>query len=159
MNAGADMYGNELKGAPSVFAGAVANPGADDLDTELARMEEKVRAGAAFFQTQAVYDAASFERFMEGARGFGAPILAGMIVLKSGKMARFLDDKLPGVTVPQGIIAEMDVAEDKAAAGVRIAARLISEVRGMCSGVHIMAIGWEARIPAILEAAGLTTGA
>lgn len=159
MNAGADMYGNDLKGAPSVFAGAVANPGADDLDTELARMEEKVGAGAAFFQTQAVYDAASFERFMESARGFGMPVLAGMIVLKSGPMARFLNDKLPGVTVPQGIIEEMDTADDKAAAGVRIAARLISEVRGMCNGVHIMAIGWEARIPAILKAAELTKGA
>ena len=159
MNAGADMYGNDLKGAPNMFAGAVANPGADDLDVELTRMEEKVRAGAAFFQTQAVYDAASFEGFMEGARGFGAPVLAGMIVLKSGAMARFLDDKLPGVTVPQGIIEEMDAADDKAAAGVRIAARLISEVRGMCSGVHIMAMGWESRIPAILEGAGLTKGA
>ena len=158
MNSGTDMYGNDLMGSPTLFAGAVANPGADDMDTELARMEEKARMGAAFFQTQAVYDAASFEKFMEGARGFGAPILAGMIVLKSGRMARFLNDKLPGVTVPQSIIDEMDGAEDRAAAGVRITARLIDEVRGMCDGTHIMAIGWESRIPAILEAAGLGRG-
>ncbi len=158
MNSGADMYGNELKGTPTLFAGAVANPGADDLDKELARMEEKVRAGAQFFQTQGVYDAAGFERFMEGARDFGAPVLAGMIVLKSGRMARFLNDKLPGVSIPQSIIDEIDTAEDRAAAGVRITARLISEVRGMCDGTHIMAIGWESRIPAILEAAGLLQG-
>ena len=155
MNSGADMYGNELKGTPSIFAGAVANPGADDVDHELARMEEKVRRGAAFFQTQAVYDAAAFEKFMETARGFGVPVLAGMIVLKSARMARFLNDKLPGVSVPQSIIDEMDSARDRPAAGVQITARLIREVREMCDGTHIMAIGWESRIPAILAAAGL----
>ena len=155
MNSGADMYGNELKGTPSIFAGAVANPGADDVDHELARMEEKVRRGAAFFQTQAVYDAAAFEKFMETARGFGVPVLAGMIVLKSARMARFLNDKLPGVSVPQSIIDEMDSARDRPAAGVQITARLIREVRDMCDGTHIMAIGWESRIPAILEAANL----
>ena len=155
MNSGADMYGNELKGTPSIFAGAVANPGADDVDHELARMEEKVRRGAAFFQTQAVYDAAAFEKFMETARGFGVPVLAGMIVLKSARMARFLNDKLPGVSVPQSIIDEMDSARDRPAAGVQITARLIREVRDMCDGTHIMAIGWESRIPAILAAADL----
>ena len=155
MNSGTDMYGNDLKGTPSIFAGAVANPGADDVDHELARMEEKVRRGAAFFQTQAVYDAAAFEKFMETARGFGVPVLAGMIVLKSARMARFLNDKLPGVSVPQSIIDEMDSARDRPAAGVQIAARLIREVRDMCDGTHIMAIGWESRIPAILAAADL----
>ena len=155
MNAGTDMYGNELKGTPSFFPGAVVNPGADDPDTELARMEDKAKRGAAFFQTQAVYDAASFEKFMESARGFGVPVLAGMIVLKSARMARFLDGNLPGVSVPDGIIAEMENSKNRAATGVEIAARLIRETRDMCDGAHIMAIGWESRIPAILESAGL----
>ena len=156
MNTGTDMYGNELRGTPSLFAGAVANPGADDVDRELARMEEKARLGAAFFQTQAVYDAAAFEKFMETARGFGVPVLAGMIVVKSARMARFLNDNLPGVTVPESIIDEMDAARDRVAASIRITARLIREVRGMCDGAHVMAIGWESRIPAILAAADLT---
>ena len=156
MNSGADIYGNELKGTPSIFAGAVANPGADDVDHELARMEEKVRRGAAFFQTQAVYDAAAFETFMDSARGFGVPVLAGMIVLKSARMARFLNDKLPGVSVPQSIIDEIDAATDRAATSIQITARLIREVRGMCDGTHIMAIGWESRIPAILREADLS---
>ena len=111
MNSGTDMYGNDLRGTPSILAGAVANPGADDLDVELARMEEKVRMGASFFQTQAVYDAATFQTFMETARGFGVPVLAGMIVLKSARMARFLDENLPGVSVPDSIIQEMDSAD------------------------------------------------
>ena len=155
MNSGTDMYGNELRGTPTLFAGAVANPGADDMDVELARMEEKVKRGAAFFQTQAVYDAAEFEKFMESARGFGVPVLAGMIVLKSARMARFLNDQLPGVSVPDGLIVEMENAKSRAETGVEITARLIRETRDMCDGTHIMAIGWESRIPDILESAGL----
>ena len=155
INSGSDMYGNKLKGTPSIFAGAVANPGADDLDTELARMEEKVRMGASFFQTQAVYDASTFATFMDTARGFGVPVLAGMIVLKSARMARFLDEKLPGVSVPGRIIDEMDSATVPSEAGVEITSRLIRDVRDMCDGTHIMAIGWESRIPAILTSAGL----
>lgn len=155
MNSGTDMYGNELKGTPTLFAGAVANPGADDMDVELARMEEKVKRGAAFFQTQAVYDAAEFEKFMESARGFGVPVLAGMIVLKSARMARFLNDQLPGVSVPDDLIVEMENAKSRAETGVQISARLILETRDMCDGAHIMAIGWESRIPDILESAGL----
>ncbi len=155
MNSGTDMYGNELKGTPTLFAGAVANPGADDLDVELARMEDKTKRGAAFFQTQAVYDAAAFEKFMDSARGFGVPVLAGMIVLKSARMARFLNDKLPGVSVPESVIEEMESARNRVVTGVRITSRLIREVRDMCDGTHIMAIGWESRIPAILESADL----
>ena len=151
MNSGTDMYGNDLRGTPTIFAGAVANPGADDLDIELARMEEKVRMGASFFQTQAVYDAAAFETFMETARGFGVPVLAGMIVLKSARMARFLDANLPGVSVPDSIIEEMDSADVPAETSVEITSRLIRDVRDMCDGTHIMAIGWESRIPEILE--------
>ena len=155
MNAGADMYGNTLKGTPSAFAGAVVNPGADDVESELARMEEKVRMGAAFFQTQAVYDAATFEAFMQSAREFRVPVLAGLIVLKSARMARFLNSNLPGVTVPQSVIDEMDSAADRSTASIGITSRIIRDVAEMCDGVHIMAIGWESRIPAILEAAGL----
>ena len=156
MNSGSDMYGNKLRGTPSIFAGAVANPGADDLDAELARMEEKVRMGASFFQTQAVYDATTFETFMETARGFGVPVLAGMIVLKSARMARFLDANLPGVSVPDGVIEEMDSADVPSETSIEITSRLIRDISDMCDGTHIMAIGWESRIPEILERSGLT---
>ena len=155
MNSGVDMYGNALDGVPSLFAGAVTNPGADDMDRELARSEEKIRMGAAFFQTQAVFDVAVFEKFMETAREFSAPVLMGVIALKSARMARFLNDNLPGVSVPQSLIDEMEAAADRRAAGVRIAARLIRESRDMCDGVHVMALGWESLIPAILSEAGL----
>lgn len=155
LESGKDIAGNDLKGSPSLFAGAVANPGASDMGRELKRMEEKVEAGAAFFQTQAVYDAAVFERFMKVAGVFNVPILAGLIVLKSGRMARHLNENLPGVTVPDGIVQEMDRAEDRQKKSVEVSARLIRALKGMGSGVHIMAIGWESRIPQILESAAV----
>ena len=71
-------------------------------------------------------------------------------------MARFLNDRVPGITVPDSVIAELDAADDKRAAAIAIAARTIREVRELCRGVHIMAIGWEEVIPDILAAAGVT---
>ena len=155
LQSGTDLAGNPLRGAPSFCSGAVVNPGAPDLDRELRRMEQKVRAGARFFQTQAVYDPAVFERFMDEARPFNVPILAGFIVLKSGDMARHLNANLPGLEVPQGIIDELDRAESPPQKSVEIAGRVIAETGSMCRGVHIMAIGWESRIPRVLAAAGV----
>ncbi|HWO73708.1 MAG TPA: methylenetetrahydrofolate reductase [Dehalococcoidia bacterium] len=155
LNNGADFMGKALKGSPQYCIGAVANPGAPDLDKEIARMGEKVDEGAEFFQTQAVYDPEAFAKFMERAKAFGKPVLAGFIVLKSGDMARRLNATLPGVSVPEPIIAELDAAADKAAKSVEIAGRVIAAVKPLCQGVHIMAIGWESRIPAILQAAGI----
>ena len=152
---GRDLAGNQLDGSPSIVAGAVVNPGAADLDLELRRMEEKVEAGASFFQTQATYDPPAFERFMERARGFGVPVLAGMIVLKSGSMARTVNYNLPGVSVPEAIVQELEAAESPPERTVEISARLIREIQPMCAGVHIMAIGWESRIPEIVRGAGL----
>ena len=155
LDAGKDMMGHPLKGAASLCAGAVANPGAADLDKELRRMEEKVAAGARFFQTQAVYEVEPFREFMARASGLGAPVLAGFIVLKSGDMARRLNAMLPGVSVPQTLIEELDGAADRAAKSVEIGGRIIAGLKEACQGVHVMAIGWEARIPEILRAAGI----
>ena len=83
-------------------------------------------------------------------------MLAGIIVLKSANMARYLNENLPGVFVPPSIVSELESASDRRATSVEIAARVIREVRGMCAGVHVMALGWEARIPRIIESAGLT---
>lgn len=155
LDAGKDLMGHPLKGAAHLCAGAVVNPGAADVDKELARMEEKVEAGARFFQTQAVYDAEAFERFMAKAQRFGVPVLAGFILLKSAEMARRLNATLPGVCVPQSLIDELEGAQDRPAKSVEIGGRIIGALRGLCQGVHIMAIGWEARIPAVLDAAGI----
>lgn len=158
LNEGYDMAGNELKGRPGFFSGAVVNPGADTeeaYELQLLKMEKKIRAGAAFFQTQAIYDAATLKRFMVRAAKFNVPILAGIIPLKSAGMARYMNKNVPGVLVPDELIDRMAAAEDKVQTGIEIAVDLIKQFRGLCHGVHIMAIGWERKVPAIMDAAGL----
>ena len=156
MESGEDMAGNKLNGTPSFCLGAAANPGAPDIDVEIGRMEQKVQAGVRFFQTQAVYDPDQFARFMEKAKYLDVPILAGILVLHSGKMARYLNANVPGIVVPQALIDEMDTADDKREKGIEIAARIISEVVGLTRGVHLMPMGWERDIPRLMCMTGLT---
>jgi methylenetetrahydrofolate reductase (NADPH) len=155
LNAGKDMMGNDLKGQTHFSIGATCNPGASDVDKEVDRMKEKIEFGATFFQTQAVYDVEGFERFMEKAGNLGTPVIAGCIIIKSGQMARWMNENLFGVDVPQNLIDEMDATDDKNAKAIEIGARLVSQLRKSAGGVHMMGIGWENRIPPILEAAGL----
>jgi len=158
LNEGYDMVGNELQGKPSFFPGAVVNPGADteaSFELQLIKMEKKINVGARFFQTQAVYDIDSFVKFMKRVEGFEVPVLAGVIPLKSVGMARFMNKNVAGVFVPEELIKRMSEAEDKAQTGIQIAADLMKELKGICQGVHIMAIGWEKKVPQILDAAGL----
>ena len=155
LNAGKDMMGNDLKGETHFTIGATCNPGSSDVDKEVDRMKEKMEFGATFFQTQAVYDVEGFERFMEKAGKLDTPVIAGCIIIKSGTMARWMNENLFGVNVPQNLIDEMDATEDKNAKAIEIGARLVSQLRKSAGGVHMMGIGWENRIPPILEAAGL----
>ena len=158
LNDGYDMGGHELKGRPNFFAGAVVNPGADteaSLELQIAKMEKKVKAGAKFFQTQAVYEPEKFANFMKRVGGLGVPVLAGIIPLKSVSMARFMNKNIAGISVPEELIKKMADAKDKTQAGIDIAAGLIRDLRSVCQGVHIMAIGWEKKIPKILEDAGI----
>ena len=155
LEAGKDLAGNALRDRPHFYRGAVTNVAVPDLGKEVARMEAKIESGAQFFQTNAVYEAAGFERFMVRCESFQVPILAGIIVLKSARQARYMTERIPGVVVPDRLIDELERASDPGEASVRMASDVIREVAPMCHGVHIMAIGWERYIPDILEAAGL----
>ncbi len=158
LNEGYDMAGNELKGKPNFFPGAVVNPGADTevaFELQLIKMESKILAGARFFQTQAVYDPGAFAKFMKRVEGFGIPILAGIIPLKSAGMARYMNKNVAGVFVPEELINKMAEAKDKVATGIEITANIIKELKDTCQGVHVMAIGWEKIVPRVLDAAGL----
>ncbi|HEX16195.1 MAG TPA: 5,10-methylenetetrahydrofolate reductase, partial [Deltaproteobacteria bacterium] len=104
MNQGYDLAGNELEGKTDFFVGAVVTPITDTeaaFELQLIKMEKKVEAGARFFQTQAVYDVDAFARFMKRAEGFGVPVLAGIIPLKSVGMARYMNKNVAGVFVPE----------------------------------------------------------
>ncbi len=153
---GKDMVGNELDGKPEFFLGAVVSPGYEPQELQLIKMEKKIEAGAKFFQTQAVYDLAAFEKFMKTASKFGVPILGGIVLLKSAGMAKFMNENVAGVNVPDRYIKMMAAADKKERANVSIgiAAELIKGMKDLCPGIHIMPLGWEKHVPAVLEASG-----
>jgi 5,10-methylenetetrahydrofolate reductase len=159
LNKGRDMSGNELLGATNFFQGAVVTPEANPLEPQLMKFEKKVKAGANFFQTQAIYDMEKFKEFMKFARKYPVKILAGFVVLKSVGMANFLNNFVPGIKVPQELIEELKASGKGNAleTGMNITARHIRELReqNICDGVHIMAIGMEDKVPLILQKSGL----
>jgi 5,10-methylenetetrahydrofolate reductase len=155
---GKDMAGNDLEGAPPQFAlGATVNPGADPLLPQIIKLEKKLAAGAEFFQTQAVYEVDKFALFCEKVRHLNVPVMAGIVLLKSPAMAKFMNANVAGVHVPDAIIDELTAAgkEGRVEKSIEISARLIKELKDLCRGIHIMALGWERHVPAILELAGL----
>ncbi len=156
---GVDLGGNELVGEPPKFAkGAVVSPCSDSVDAQLAKMERKVAAGAEYFQTQGVFEPEKFCEFMEKAKQFGKPVQLGVIIPKSVGMVRYMNANVAGVHVPEYLIDELKADKEKTKAGitgVEIAARIIKECKPYCQGVHIMALGWESKVPEILKLAGL----
>lgn len=158
LNEGHDMVGNELVGKPDFFAGATVNPGADTeaaFELQIIKMGQKVKAGANFFQTQAVFDAKLFTKFMKRAEKFKVPILVGLIPLKSAGMAKYMNKNVAGVFVPDDIIEQMAKTDDRVKTSMEITARLIKEMKDICQGIHLMTLGWDKYVPTILEAAGL----
>ena len=152
---GKDMAGKELKGRPKFCVGAVVNPGADPIEPEIIKMEKKINAGAQFFQTQAIYEMHLFEKFLKASSHLKTTIIAGIVLLKSAGMARYMNKNVAGVFVPEDLIQEMEQAKDKSAKSIEIAARLIKELKPVCQGVHVMPIGWDKKVPLVLDAAGL----
>ena len=155
---GKDMAGNDLEGQPPQFClGAVVNPGADPLEPQIAKMEKKIVAGAQFIQTQAIYEVDKFAAFMEKVKHLNVPIMAGIVFLKSPGMAKFMNANVAGIHVPDDIIDELAAAgkEKRVEKSLEISARLIKELKGLCQGIHIMSLGWERHIAAVLEMAGL----
>jgi len=156
---GEDLGGNRLDGELCFCAGAIVTPEANPLEPQMIKFEKKIEAGAEFIQTQAVYDLDHFKEFMAYAGQFPVKILAGIILLTSAAMARFMNKNVAGVKVPQALIDEMASAPKGKvlARGVEIAGRMIKRIRdeSMCDGVHIMAIGREEAVPDIMAAAGL----
>ncbi len=156
---GFDLGGNALDGdAPSFAKGAVVSPGSDSVDAQLVKMERKVMAGAEYFQTQAVFEPEKFIKFMEKAKQFGKPVQVGIIIPKNAGMCKFMNKNVAGIHIPDELIAELQADKEKTKAGItgiEIAARIIRECKPYRQGVHIMSLGWEAKIPELLKLAGI----
>ena len=160
---GKDCGGNALESTPAFFKGAAVTPVYDPLPLQIMKLRQKVDAGAAFIQTQGIFDTESLERFLDAVAqaGIQVPIMAGIIPLKSAGMAKFMNQNVPGIAVPQDQIDALAAAKEAGRkpsdVGIEMAADLIREIRekDLCPGVHIMAIGAEEKVPMILEKAGL----
>ena len=159
MESGQDIGGNNLDGAMEFCAGAIVTPEAKPIEPQLIKFEKKVEAGAEFFQTQGIYDLENFSKFMQYARQFPVKLLAGIILLSSARMAKYMTENVPGIFVPQNLIDELAGVpkEEALPKGIEIAGRMIAALKkdSTCDGVHIMAIGREEVVPDILAAAGL----
>lgn len=156
LNNGKDMVGNKLDGSTAFTIGAAVTPEADLVGPVLAKFEVKVKAGAQFFQTQAVYHPDVFAGFMKHVRPFNVKVLAGILLLRNAKMAEFMNANIPGMSVPNEMIDELKAAGEKAEdVGVDIAVRTIKAVRPHCDGVHIMAIKATHRLAEIITKAEL----
>lgn len=153
---GSDMNGNKLLGkAPKFCVGAVVNPGAEPLEPQVLKMEKKIVAGVDFFQTQVVFDCEKFEKFVNRVKHLNVPIIAGILLLKSAKMAKYMNEHVAGVEVPEYLVKEFDTDCNREEKCVEIAVRIINKIRPMCQGIHLMPIGWDRLVPKILDAVGL----
>ena len=159
LSEGTDLAGNQLEGAPQFCKGAIVTPEARPLEPQLVKFEKKLEAGAEFIQTQAIYDMNNFRNFMDYAKKFNVKILAGIVLLTSAGMAKFMNKNVPGIFVPQPLIDELAGAPKGKAleTGINIAARMIRTIKeeDLADGVHIMAIGREETVPRILDRAGI----
>lgn len=148
--AGRDMADRLLAGAPRFFLGAAAAPATEPFELMFQKFTKKVHAGARYFQTQAAFDAGKLETFMTATRPLKTPVLLGVLLLKSAKMARFLNANIPGVRVPEPLVHRLEKAATPLEEGIAIAREMVERARDLCQGVHLMTLGHEERIPDIL---------
>lgn len=158
LNSGKDLSGNDLDGKVDFCIGASATPTADPIEPQLIKFEKKLKSGIDFVQTQAVYDLDELKRFVDYSRNINnnVKILAGIVLLASAGVAKWMNENIPGIFVPQNLIDEMaKMPEGEGLSkGIEIAGALIKKIKDekICDGVHIMAIGKEEKVPEILEA-------
>ncbi len=155
LSKGRDLAGNRLRGIPKFCIGAAVDPGTDPLELEIEKMGKKLEAGADFFQTQPIFDPGVLIEFLRKAGKIPVPLLGGVLLLKSAGMARFMNEKVPGVRVPENLIRQMEQTKNPVQTAIQIASQIINEIKGVCAGLHIMTIHWEDKVPILLEATGL----
>ena len=166
-----DCGGNEIVGgAPKFYKGASVTPVYEPVFLQINKLRQKVEAGAMYIQTQGIFDLDTFKRFLEmvDMMGIKTHIMAGIIPLKAAGMAKYMNENVPGIDVPQHMIDRLAAAaaegKEKGVKGLpmklgmEMAAEMIAKIKDekLCDGVHIMAIGAEKNVPAILDMAGIT---
>jgi 5,10-methylenetetrahydrofolate reductase len=158
MNEGHDMLGRDLDGHTGFYLGAAMFPEAEPWDIQLMKAEKKIAAGARFFQTQAVFDLDKLARATEAMHDLGAKVIAGILLLRSPRVVKFINEKLAGLEVPAYIGERIAAAERPSLEAVELAVEQVTACRDICDGVHIMPLGLDASVPEIVERAGVGRG-
>jgi methylenetetrahydrofolate reductase (NADPH) len=155
------ISGKAIPTPPRLLLGAAANPEGEPLDLQVLRLEKKVRAGADFIQTQAVFDIDHFKQWMRAVRARGlhqaAKILVGIVLLNSAEQVRYLQENVPGMRISDALVERFSRASSYEEEGRRLGRELIqscAEIEGV-AGVHLMTIDWEDAIPEVLAEAHL----
>ncbi|MDH7498080.1 MAG: methylenetetrahydrofolate reductase, partial [Syntrophomonadaceae bacterium] len=155
------LCGEEMKVRPELFIGCVENPFADPFPARVARLAKKVAAGAEFVQTQCVLDIPRFRQFMQMVVDAGlhekVAVLAGVMPIKSARMARYMQHNVAGMMVSDDVVARLEGASDVEAEAIALVVEQIQEIREIpgVRGIHIMAVAWEEKVPDIVTRAGL----
>lgn len=155
LNDGMDMNGRALEGGTGFYIGAAAFPEAEPFDIQQERALSKISAGARFFQTQAVMDVEKFERNCADLKKTGVKIIAGVLLLKSPRVIKFINERLAGLMVPEPIERRISEASDPYAESIQLAIEQTHAIRTFADGVHIMPLGADEAVPVILEGAGI----
>jgi len=152
LNEGRDINGKALDGRTTFFAGAAAAPEVEPFIVTRPKLAKKAAAGARFFQTQAVFDPQRLRMFCETVQPLGVKVLAGVLVLKSAKMAEYINRNIPGLKIPLAVVERLANSPEPAAEGLRIATELALQCREIAHGVHLMAMGRDEVVPSIVAA-------
>jgi 5,10-methylenetetrahydrofolate reductase len=156
LNEGVDLQGNRLTGSTDLCAGAVVNPSITPIEPQLLKMERKIEAGARFFQTQAVFDVSQLEPFAKMAQDRGVPLLAGVLILRTARMVRYVMERISGMSIPEKLITELEKSKDSIQRGIEIAAEIVREAKDVCQGVHIMTVGREDLVKRVIDGAAVS---
>ena len=164
---GTDFAGDELEGIPEFYVGATFNPNDSSMKEHILQTEAKLKAGAQFFQTQAIFEPEKLKDFMGLASGLNLKVLAGIIPLRDVEMAEFMNNQIPEITIPDEIIKRIEDAqkgldeeagiEEMRKEGIRVALETIERVRRIkgINGIHLMGVGWTESIVELVKGANL----
>jgi methylenetetrahydrofolate reductase (NADPH) len=154
-NAGHDMQGRELKGSTGFFIGAAMFPEAEPWEVQRDRIEQKIAAGVRFFQTQAIFDVDKLARAVEVAHTHGAKVIAGILILRSPRVVKFVNERLAGLMVPDDVARRIEAAADAEAEAIALAIEQAAAYREVADGIHLMALGLDSAVPRIVTEAGI----
>jgi 5,10-methylenetetrahydrofolate reductase len=155
--AGTDLAGFDLHGKPEFTTGIAAPPIVDENQLKQAVTEagKKIAAGAGYIMLQPVFDLEFYKQVITAFSSLNVPVIASVFLLKNVGMARYISINDPSFRLPEEVIRRIRQAKDRDAECVAIAGEMIRSLKDLSQGVKISALGWEDKLPAILDSAGL----